>query len=287
LVAYLGLFLWRQAALREVNRAQDRGEEVARRLGGTVQRYNQGLFKPWAETVVGFGTVAIGDDDLAFLDGFPIDRLGGLSLASDRVTDAGLARIGRMARLSILNLGPRPDGPGSIAGRGARITDAGLVALRPLRRVLMLGLGGTPITDAGLENLRGVGSEYGGQLALSLAGTAITDAGLARLPELFPGIHWLELDGCAVTDEGLRHLGRLRNLSHLSLSGTRVGDEGLRHLVGLPQLNRLYLERTLITDAGLAHLKSMGDQYQRRQVGRATPGTAYAANPLIGPCLPM
>jgi hypothetical protein len=260
LVAYVGLVVGRLAKLREDSRAQARAEDAVRSLGGDVRRYGQGFFKPWDVTVVHLEAVPVGDDALPVLDRFPPDRLGGLYLGENHVTDAGLKAVGRLTNIGALVLGPRPDLPNNptpTAGRGARISDAGLLALRPLSKVLMLGLQGTPIGDAGLENLRGVGSDHNGQLALSLAGTRVTDAGLSRLPDLFPNLHWLELDGCAITDDGLRHLGRLKRLSDLSLSDTRVGDDGLSHLVGLRQLYRLQLDRTRVTDRGLAHLKAM------------------------------
>ena len=202
--------------------------------------------------------VSVGDRDLALLEDFPPARIGGLYLGENRVTDDGLRKIGRLTNISVLGLGPRPDFPKvrtPITGKGARITDEGLFALKPLSKVFMLGLQGTPIGDAGLENLRGVGRDHNGLLVLSLAGTLVTDAGLARLPDLFPNLDWLELDGCAITDEGLTHLGRLGRLSQLFLNDTRVGDEGLRLLVDLQKLNRLQLDRTRITDQGLDSLK--------------------------------
>jgi internalin A len=191
---------------------------------------------------------------------FPPSRLGGLYLGENHVSDEGLKRIGRMTNISVLELGPRPNfpkAPAPVAGKGARITDEGLLALKPLSKIHMLGLQGTPIGDAGLENLRGVGRDLNGQLGLSLAGTQVTDTGLARLPDLFPNLGWLELDGCAITDAGLAHLGRLKRLWHLSLNDTPVGDAGLRHLANLPALHRLQLDRTQVTDQGLASLEVM------------------------------
>ena len=260
LAAYLGFFSVRMLENRRLTREQARAEDAARRLGGDIRRYDQGIFKPWEETVVHLEAVSVGDGDLAFLEAFPPSRLGGFYLGENHVTDDGLKKIGRLTNISILDLGPSPDfpkAPGPTAGRGARITDEGLLALKPLSKLLRLGLQGTPIGDAGLDNLRGVGRDHNGQLSLSLAGTLVTDAGLSRLPDLFPNLIWLELDGCAITDEGLAHIGRLKRLSHLLLNDTRVGDEGLRHLVDLPYLRQLQLDRTRITDQGLAYLKVM------------------------------
>jgi internalin A len=260
LAAYLGLVFVRMLENRRLTNEQARAEDAVRRLGGDFRRYDQGTFRPWAETVVHLEAVSVGDGDLATLEAFPPSRLGGLYLGENHLTDDGLKKVGRLTNISVLDLGPRPDlpkAPTPTAGRGARITDEGLLALKPLSKLLRLGLQGTPIGDAGLDNLRGVGRDHNGQLGLSLAGTQVTDAGLSRLPDLFPNLHWLELDGCAITDQGLAHLGRLKRLSHLSLNDTRVGDEGLRHLVDLGDLHRLQLDRTRITDQGLAYLKVM------------------------------
>ena len=82
-----------------------------------------------------------------------------------------------------------------------------------------------PITDAGLEHVRG----------------------LTQLREL-------TLNRNEITDAGLAHLEGLTQLQTLDLEHTKITDAGLAHLEGLTKLQSLGLAQTRITDAGLTHL---------------------------------
>jgi hypothetical protein len=141
-----------------------------------------------------------------------------LDLSHSDVTDAGLAHLRPLRRLTELNL-----------GGCERITDLGLAHLTALRRLKTLNLSRCPqITDKGIIHLRT----------------------LIRLEEL-------DLSRCPqITDEGIKHLGTLPRLTSLDLSGTDITDAGLIHLSHLNTLTNLKLYKCDITDKGLAHLRA-------------------------------
>lgn len=85
-----------------------------------------------------------------------------------------------------------------------------------------LHLEGTPITDAGIDNLCAMGLAPS-----SLARTGITDAGVAVLVSKFSGLMSLNLSSTQITDFGLKHLSQLRHPVELNLTKTRVTDAGV------------------------------------------------------------
>ena len=92
--------------------------------------------------------------------------------------------------------------------------------------------------------------------SVSLDGAPITDAGLDDLKGLVE-LETLNLDNTAVGDAGIARMARFARLEHLSLDNTRITDAGLVHLAGLTRLRSLFLQKTAITDAGLTHLKGL------------------------------
>lgn len=92
-----------------------------------------------------------------------------LQYAGDKVTDEALALLTPLANhITWLNLA------------GTSITDAGLASLANLKKLTRLHLERTPIGDAGLVNLKDLEHlEY-----LNLYGTKVTDAGLATLSKM-------------------------------------------------------------------------------------------------------
>ena len=156
------------------------------------------------------------------------------------VSDADLARCGKLRHLQSLNVSDSP------------VTDAGLAHLEGLSQLKVLDLRGTQVTDAGLVHLKGsVQMER-----LILAGTAISDAGLAHLAGMRQ-LTDLDLSGTQVTGPGLVHLTALGQLRNLDLSRTPVTGPGLEHLTALRQLWHLNLSGTRLTDTGLAHLEEV------------------------------
>jgi hypothetical protein len=104
---------------------------------------------------------------------------------------------------------------------GSPITDAGLEHLKGLTRLKELLLNGPQVTDAGLEHLKGLT-----QLQfLGLNHTHVTDAGLGQLNGLTQ-LQWLDLDGAQVTGAGLQHLKVLPQLDSLVLSSSFALFEG-------------------------------------------------------------
>ena len=102
----------------------------------------------------------------------------------------------------------------------------------PGKPVIKVDFMDTEITDAGLENLRGLTQLQ----SLDLAGTKVTDAGLAHLKGLTK-LQSLDLFRATnVTDAGLAHLKGLTELQSLNLVWTQVTNTGLEHLKGLAQL---------------------------------------------------
>ena len=82
-----------------------------------------------------------------------------------------------------------------------------------------------PITDAGLEHIKGLRRLHG----MSLTYTQITDGGLVFLKEM----HQLDNLGLAktgISDAGLHHLEGMTQLRYLNLTDTKVTDEGVKKL---------------------------------------------------------
>jgi Leucine Rich repeat len=89
---------------------------------------------------------------------------------------------------------------------------------------------------------------------LDLEDTPITDAGLEHVKGL-TRLRALSLRGTRVTGLGLQHLKGMANLRDLDLADTPMTDQGLAHLHGLTNLESLCLLslriRSQITDAGI------------------------------------
>lgn len=102
--------------------------------------------------------------------------LGRLDLSASSVTDATLARVGKLASLKFLDL-----------SYVRTTTDAGLKHLAGLGHLEELNLSNTDVTDAGLEHLRGLTNLRTLKLdgALQVSGAALKQlAGLQRLTTL-------------------------------------------------------------------------------------------------------
>jgi serine/threonine protein kinase/Leucine-rich repeat (LRR) protein len=156
----------------------------------------------------------------------------------DGVTDADLARLRPMSRLSWLKLDGTP------------VTDAGLAHLKGMTSLTALDLGDTKVSNAGLEQLKGLT----GLTLLLLNGTSVSGAGLQHLQTL-PRLTNLGLARTPIGDTGLQKIEPLTNLAILDLGVTTVSDAGMAHLKPLTALERLNLYDTKVTDAGMAHLK--------------------------------
>jgi YHS domain-containing protein len=112
-----------------------------------------------------------------------------LSLAGKQTTDAELAEVKNLPKVSQLNLA------------NTAVTDAGLANVAGLTELTSLHLEKTAVTDAGLANLKNLAKlDY-----LNLYGTGVTDAGLANLSGL-KNLKRLYLWQSKVTDAGVASL---------------------------------------------------------------------------------
>jgi tRNA A-37 threonylcarbamoyl transferase component Bud32 len=133
-----------------------------------------------------------------------------------------------------------------------QVTDAGMENLKGLTRLETLWLADTPISNLGLACL----TDVTGLQGLNLGHTGISDAGLEHLRGL-TDLRFLYLSGTKVTDAGLKCLKDHLQLQELHLRWTKVSDAGLEHLAGLSNLQILWLQETKVSDAGLGHLKRL------------------------------
>lgn len=211
------------AATNEQKAAKARIEE----LGGEIYPYDK------TTVAITLWKTKATDKDLEMIKCFNPVLIG---LNSAKITDAGLAHVKGMKRLSELDL------------NFTAVTDAGLAHLSQLN-LGYLGLAGTNVTDAGLQHVRPIKSIY----MLGLSRTKITDAGLANLADM-PKIRTLNLEYTAITDIGLGHVRNLTSLHDLRLNSTAVTDAGLQHLKNMSMLKTLILNEAKITGRGLAHL---------------------------------
>ena len=117
--------------------------------------------------------------------------------------------------------------------------------------VLDLNLAFVPISDAGLERLRGGLPQL---RSLNLDDAKITEVGLQHIA-CFKQLEMLALRGSTVTRLG--PLQDLARLEFLDLRETSVNDTEIEHIEGLGQLEFLALDKTHITDAALQHVKSL------------------------------
>jgi Leucine-rich repeat (LRR) protein len=134
-----------------------------------------------------------------------------------------------------------------------------------------LDLSRTPVTDAGLEKLRGLQE----LTTLRLNSTKVTGVGLLELKDL-KKLTTLELGDTEVTDAGLRALKELKQLTDLQISGAQLTDKVLgvlREIGVLHALNQargkdgnakddasiraLNLKDTKVTNEGLKALKGL------------------------------
>jgi len=163
-------------------------------------------------------------------------RLRALLLSGNYVDDAGMQYVGRLKRLESF-----------YQWDGQHITDAGVAHLRDMPRLSHVHLGMSQVGDRGMETLARLPNLEG----LSMQRNRFTDAGLVhlaghpKLKELWIG----HLEGLSpITDAGVVHLARIPNLEELDLQHTRVTVDGLKPLQGLPNLKNLYLDGSTAND---------------------------------------
>lgn len=150
------------------------------------------------------------DNGLAAITHLPNLQL--LSIAGNRVTDAGMVHVGQLSRLRTLVL-------------NCNVTDSGLEKLSNLKDLEQLDLTQTKITDAGANSLR----NFPKLETLILNGTPITDAGLPVLVEL-KALQQLYLGNTAIDDNAVDTLKQLEQLTLLFVRDTPMTATAVREL---------------------------------------------------------
>lgn len=175
------------------------------------------------------GCQQLDDEAFAHLQAAP--RLEILDLFNTRITDAGVAFLGKLTALGSLNLA------------GTAITDRAIEVIAGLPALETLHLGWTELSDASLARLASAPSLK----TLDLRGTRITDAGLARLTGL-KSLRALSLQETGAGDAGVAALAPLAPvLERLYLGYTRVTDACVNTLTTFTRLRTLSLRGTVIS----------------------------------------
>ena len=162
----------------------------------------------------------LADNDLGFLKS--LMTLESLNLSGTRITDAGLANLRTLTRLTDLELPKSKD-----------ITDAGLGNLAALTELRTLILDDSGVHGEGLKHLQRMTKLS----RLSLRNTPADDDALAIIGS-FESLGNLDLAGTKITDEGLSKLKTLSHLSWLDLYDTQITRAGGERLhVKLPKVH--------------------------------------------------
>jgi hypothetical protein len=241
---------WQLYAQRQLHRADDEAIGAIQRLGGKVERDDQGNVM----------RVSYAGDDRGIDPIMQLPFVRELLLPHSYVTDRGLRKLKEYSYVELLVLShtSTSDQGAGYLGRmrdlrglfleGTRITDRGMQDIANLTELRVLSTPGqlTNASVASLANLRKLEVLY-------LVEPAIDDKGVALLGDLY-SLRQLYLRGSQLTDAGLESLDGLTNLELLDLSGTQVAGPGLSSLKRLDNLRVLWLADTKIDSEGFANL---------------------------------
>jgi beta-lactamase regulating signal transducer with metallopeptidase domain/peroxiredoxin len=216
-----------------------------------------------------------------------LTNLERLSLAETGISDAGLARIKRLPRLTMLNLYrvsitdaamahiAEMQGLEDLSFSSPQVTPGGTARLHSLPRLKSLTCIGKNLNEAVLAGLKveefslpcDVGEGFTDAMLAALANdkaikyidilhAPIKGSGLAAFKD-HPSLEMLGLYGTKITDDALVYLAAIPKLQRVVLSSTPVTDAGLAHLTNAASIRRLNLFETAVTDAGLQSLAQM------------------------------
>ena len=255
----------RSRSLALARQAEKRAAAFFEALGASVQWHG----KDHRADIVSFthrDASRLRDEHLRELVGLPWLNRVWLDDAN-KVGDAGMAHLGRLTNLDILNLtGTRVSDAGlaHLAGltnletlclKNTAVTGRGLVHVKGMKKLWTLDLSKAKVTDAGLA--AGVGGiNLSGCRSLNLSGTQVSDDGLACLKEVKHRFS-LHLMDTRVTDRGLARLRAVPKLAGLNLTGTAIDDEACVQLAKIKTLEGVSLDETRVTVAGLRKLKDL------------------------------
>lgn len=176
----------------------------------------------------------VSDTAAAVLGTLP--KLESLNLSGTAITDRGVGSLGRLIRLTHLELAGTP-------GARMSVTDAVTGHLARFSRLQRLNLNSTDLTDRGLARL----TRLHNLRELDLGDTLITNRGLGQLKKL-KRIERLNLGFCSgLTEEGLLELSELP-LKHLDLTFMPLSTTGVVHLCAIESLETLIVIETGLTD---------------------------------------
>ncbi len=193
----------------------------------------------------------------------------GIDLSSTWVTDADMARLGRLTGLRRLDLAytkisdvglEHLRGPSEVLDLNLYfaeyITDSGIAHIKGWTQLKHLSLRGTKVTSRVFDHLKGLESLR----ALDISSTEVTDAGFEKLASL-PHLEKLAIGSNRILGPGLSLLKLLPALKHLDVGGIQRVDSGLwgialndsnMHKIGeLTRLETLKLNGANISDRGL------------------------------------
>jgi len=185
------------------------------------------------------GDVAFLDENAKLLTEFP--NMQRLTLRSSKLTDAAIAEVGKLDRLTWLSL-YQCDG----------ISDGGFAPLGNLHKLDYLWLQSTQAGDKALNAIStldtigelGIGSEN------------LTDAGMTSISRMMPlETLFLDRNTVNVTDAGVAELGkRLRRLTRVKLLCPNLTGEGLATFPQIESLQELTIISPQLTDVVFEHL---------------------------------
>jgi Leucine-rich repeat (LRR) protein len=152
-------------------------------------------------------------------------RVTGVRMDLSWVTDGDVAALASLPNLESLDLA------------FTLITDAGVEQLRGLKGVKRLNLQSAELlTDTAISHIRG----WSGLRSLNLRGTDITDTSMEHIGSL-AALTSLDVSYTQITNNGMEFLATLNQLEELSVGGNKVSGPGLHILKSLPRLSRLNL----------------------------------------------
>lgn len=166
-----------------------------------------------------------------------------LDVGRTPVTDAGLAAIAALTRLSLRDINLRDC---------AAITDGGLSQLAEAGNGLeRIDVSETDISDVGVQYLASHCPRLTELLVWNCS--RVTDMGLHHIAASCPLLRMLDVGSERITDVGLKYVSRLKHLETLELFGCeKITDAGVQELLAsCTKLRRLNLGDTGITDASL------------------------------------
>jgi len=195
-----------------------------------------------------------------------LDRLTELNLDSTLTNNSNISKVAnRLSGLQVLKI------------RRTKVTDKGLADIGKLRSLELLDVGGCNITDLGLSH---IGLAYSLQELNISNCRKVTDHGFLYLTNLqlrdliihycnvsdavvpylnsITTLRYVDIGRTLIMDEGLRQLSTVPQLTRLDCGYSRnITDSGMRFLSRLYSLTSLDLSFTYVTDEAMSHLSQL------------------------------